>query len=90
MHLARIRVGVRLAAPGIPDLFGVAPERVVETCVEHALGRSAAVRVPGAPGLGAASAASAPVRVVRTSERPLPCTRRSSHGASTRRTATTP
>jgi AcrR family transcriptional regulator len=41
MHLARIGVGVRLAAPAIPDLFRVEPERVVETCVEHAL---AAVR----------------------------------------------
>jgi AcrR family transcriptional regulator len=37
MHLARIRVGVRQAAPGIPELFAVAPERVVETCVRNAL-----------------------------------------------------
>jgi AcrR family transcriptional regulator len=37
MHLARIRVGVRSAAPGIPELFGVKPERVVETCVASAL-----------------------------------------------------
>jgi hypothetical protein len=37
MHLARIRVGVRSAAPGIPELFGVAPERVVATCVASAL-----------------------------------------------------
>ena len=44
MHLARIRVGVRQAAPGIPDLFTVAPERVVETCVEHALAAVSAVR----------------------------------------------
>ena len=28
-HLARIRVGVRQAAPGIPELFTVAPERLV-------------------------------------------------------------
>ena len=48
MHLARIGVGVRLAAPGIPDLFGVAPERVVETCVEHAL--AAVSRGPSGPG----------------------------------------
>jgi len=37
MHLARIRVGVRQAAPGIPELFTVAPEQVVETCVRNAL-----------------------------------------------------
>jgi hypothetical protein len=37
MHLARIRVGVRQAAPGIPALFSIAPERVVETCVAAAL-----------------------------------------------------
>jgi AcrR family transcriptional regulator len=36
-HLARIRVGVREAAPGIPALFGVEPERVAETCVASAL-----------------------------------------------------
>jgi AcrR family transcriptional regulator len=36
MHLARIRVGVRLDAPGIPGLFTIAPERVVETVVAHA------------------------------------------------------
>jgi AcrR family transcriptional regulator len=37
MHLARIRVGLRQAAPGIPDLFPVSPDRVVETCVANAL-----------------------------------------------------
>jgi AcrR family transcriptional regulator len=37
MHLARIRVGVRQASAGIPELFTVAPERVVETCVRSAL-----------------------------------------------------
>jgi AcrR family transcriptional regulator len=37
MHLARIRVGVRQAAPGIPELFAIAPEQVVETCVRNAL-----------------------------------------------------
>lgn len=36
MHLARIRVGVREAAPGIPALFPIEPERVVETVVDHA------------------------------------------------------
>jgi len=37
MHLARIRVGVRQAAPGIPELFAVAPDKVVETAVASAL-----------------------------------------------------
>ena len=36
MHLARIRVGVRQEAPGIPGLFTIAPERVIETVVAHA------------------------------------------------------
>jgi AcrR family transcriptional regulator len=33
MHLARIRVGIRQAAPGVPALFAVTPDQVVETCV---------------------------------------------------------
>ena len=37
MHLARIRVGLRQAAPGIPDLFVVSPDQVVQTCVTSAL-----------------------------------------------------
>ena len=37
MHLARAGVGVREASPGMPELFSVAPERVVETCVASAL-----------------------------------------------------
>jgi AcrR family transcriptional regulator len=37
MHLARVGVGVREAGPGMPELFGVAPERVVKTCVDTAL-----------------------------------------------------
>jgi AcrR family transcriptional regulator len=37
MHLARVGVGIREVAPGGPDLFTVAPERVVRTCVESAL-----------------------------------------------------
>lgn len=37
MHLARIRVGLRQAAPGIPELFAVSPEQVVQTCVSSAL-----------------------------------------------------
>jgi hypothetical protein len=37
MHLARIRVGVRQLAPGIPALFAVKPDDVVRTCVDSAL-----------------------------------------------------
>ena len=37
MHLARIRVGVRQPAPGVPVLFAVEPEQVVRTCVASAL-----------------------------------------------------
>lgn len=37
IHLTRSRVGVREAAPGIPELFTIEPERVVETCVTSAL-----------------------------------------------------
>ena len=37
MHLARVGVGVRELGPGVPDLFSVAPERVIETCVESAV-----------------------------------------------------
>jgi AcrR family transcriptional regulator len=37
MHLSRIRVGLRQAAPGIPELFSISPPAVVETCVENAL-----------------------------------------------------
>jgi AcrR family transcriptional regulator len=37
MHLARIRVGIKQAAPGIPALFSVAPERAIESCVAAAL-----------------------------------------------------
>ena len=45
MHLARMGVGIRQAAPGIPALFEVEPERVVQTCVATALrdGRRAAL-----------------------------------------------
>ena len=45
MHLARAGVGVRELAPGVPELFTVAPERVVRTCVDSAL---ALVGVPRA------------------------------------------
>jgi AcrR family transcriptional regulator len=37
MHLARIRVGVRQLAPGVPGLFSVPPERLIETCVASAM-----------------------------------------------------
>jgi AcrR family transcriptional regulator len=43
-HLARIRVGVRQAAPGIPELFTVAPEQVARTCVASALATVGVVR----------------------------------------------
>jgi AcrR family transcriptional regulator len=43
-HLARIRVGVRQVAPGIPELFGVAPERLARTCVDSALATVGAQR----------------------------------------------
>ena len=33
VHLARIGVGVRQAAPGVPALFAVEREQLVETCV---------------------------------------------------------
>jgi AcrR family transcriptional regulator len=36
-HLARIRVGVRQAAPGIPELFRIEPDQVARTCVAAAL-----------------------------------------------------
>jgi AcrR family transcriptional regulator len=37
MHLARIGVGVRSLAPGIPALFDVDPDRIVATCIDSAL-----------------------------------------------------
>lgn len=37
MHLARIRVGVREVAPGVPGLFAVDPDRLVQTCVDGAM-----------------------------------------------------
>jgi AcrR family transcriptional regulator len=47
MHLARIRVGVREAAPGIPALFAIESERVIESCVASALNAVGATRVTG-------------------------------------------
>jgi AcrR family transcriptional regulator len=37
MHLARIRVGVRQAAPGVPELFRITPDQTVDSCVRAAL-----------------------------------------------------
>ena len=37
MHLARIGLGVRESAPGVPDAFRLDPERVRRACVEDAL-----------------------------------------------------
>jgi AcrR family transcriptional regulator len=37
MHLARIRVGMRRLAPGVPELFKVTPEQVVRSCVASAM-----------------------------------------------------
>lgn len=44
MHLARIRVGIKQAAPGIPELFRIEPEDVVRTCVDAALATAGARR----------------------------------------------
>jgi AcrR family transcriptional regulator len=37
MHLARIGIGLRRLGPGVPELFTVDPERVVQSCVTSAL-----------------------------------------------------
>jgi AcrR family transcriptional regulator len=37
MHLARIGVGVRQAAPGVPGLFAVEPGEIVASCVRSAM-----------------------------------------------------
>jgi AcrR family transcriptional regulator len=42
MHLARIRVGVRQLARGVPGLFSVEPEQIVRTCVASALATAGA------------------------------------------------
>jgi AcrR family transcriptional regulator len=46
MHLARIRVGLRHAAPGIPELFAISPESVVETCIDNAFATVGIARRP--------------------------------------------
>jgi AcrR family transcriptional regulator len=45
MHLARIGLGVRQVAPGVPDTFRLEPERVRAACVEDAMA-AARVRAP--------------------------------------------
>ena len=37
MHLTRVGVGVREASPGVPELFTVSADDVVQTCVDSAL-----------------------------------------------------
>jgi len=37
MHMARVGAGVRQIAPGVPGLFSIAPDQVVQTCVDSAL-----------------------------------------------------
>lgn len=44
MHLARIRVGVRQLAPGVPDLFPVPADQVIRTCVASAMATVGAPR----------------------------------------------
>jgi AcrR family transcriptional regulator len=44
MHLARVGVGVRLAAPGVPVGFEISPERVRQACVEDAMALVGAAR----------------------------------------------
>jgi len=48
LHLARLRVGLRQEAPGIPVLFGVTPEQVTRACVQSALATVGAARAPEA------------------------------------------
>jgi len=62
-HLARIRVGIRQAAPGIPELFKIEPEEVARTCVAGALATAGARRAPaGPPGRGARAGPRRPAR----------------------------
>jgi AcrR family transcriptional regulator len=46
MHLARIRVGVRQEAPGVPALFAITADQTVESCVRGALLLVGATRSP--------------------------------------------
>ena len=36
MHLARLGIGVRQLAPGVPGIFTIEPDRLVRTCVANA------------------------------------------------------
>ena len=42
MHVARTRVGIRQAAPGMPELFPIQPEQVVDAVVASALATAGA------------------------------------------------
>ena len=46
MHLARLGAGVREAAPGVPDVFVIDPERLRAACVEDALAIAGAGPAP--------------------------------------------
>ena len=46
MHLTRIRVGVKQAGAGLPELFTIEPDQVVETCVESAMALVTSARPP--------------------------------------------
>ena len=46
MHLARIGVGVRRLAPGVPGLFAVESDQVVRSCVATALASVGVVSGP--------------------------------------------
>ena len=47
MHLARIGLGVDEAAPGVPGVFPLDPERVREACVRDAVALARAARRTG-------------------------------------------
>jgi AcrR family transcriptional regulator len=49
MHLARIGVGVREAAAGVPETFRVEPDRVQRACIADALASVGARTAPGQP-----------------------------------------
>jgi AcrR family transcriptional regulator len=59
MHLARVGVGMRDISPGVPDLFVIPAERVVRTCVDHAL---TAAGVPGVSDVPSRRPSSPPAR----------------------------
>ncbi|HEU4979190.1 MAG TPA: helix-turn-helix domain-containing protein [Solirubrobacteraceae bacterium] len=49
MHLARLGVGVREAAPGVPGAFGIDPERVRAACVRDAIALALAAPAQASP-----------------------------------------